>query len=254
MEVQILGSLAVQSGDQLYRLPSKRVRTVLALLALTPGEPVGVDHLIDQLWPDRRMGNSRNALQANIGRLRRFLESITDSGTGRVVRTLSESYVLELPPEAVDSHLFLSLAERGAMEVGTSHEEAIALLEQALRLWRGPALFDLYDSPRLQLEAHHLDEQRLSVREDLIAAKLAVGRIRSVIPELRQLTQLHPGRERFSEQLMQALYRDGRQTEALDVFHRTRSWLVRELGLEPGHRLSGVYHSILTHDPVLDRQ
>jgi DNA-binding SARP family transcriptional activator len=251
MELQLLGSLTVLQNGRQHHLASKRVRTVLALLALSPGQPVGFDHLVDQLWAERRMENSRNALQANIGRLRKFLETVTGDRGDQLVRTLHGGYVLNLPPEAVDAHSFLSLAERGAAAAARRPEEAVRLLEQALRLWRGPALFDLYEGSRLQLEATHLDEQRLSAREDLIAAKLTLGEVHGIISELRQLTTEHPGRERFSEQLMLALYRNGRQTEALDVFHRTRQWLVSELGLEPGRGLAEVYRSILSQDVLV---
>ncbi|GAB7188271.1 hypothetical protein ATKI12_8102 [Kitasatospora sp. Ki12] len=253
MELQLLGSLTVVRNGRRHNLASKRVRTVLALLALAPGQPVGFDHLVDQLWADRRMENSRNALQANIGRLRKFLESVTGDRGDQLVHTLYGGYLLNLPSEAVDAHRFLSLAERGGAAAAASRpEEAVRLLEEALRLWRGPALLDLYEGPRLQLEASHLDEQRLSAREDLIAAKLALGEERGIISELKQLTTQYPGRERFTEQLMLALYRNGRQTEALDVFHRTRRWLVSELGLEPGRSLAEVYRSILSQTLVAD--
>jgi DNA-binding SARP family transcriptional activator len=151
----------------------------------------------------------------------------------------------------VDSRRFLDLAAQGAAHVEHQPAKAVQLLEAALGLWRGPALFDVCDGMRCRIEAAQLDERRLSVREDLITAKLANGEERGIVPELRQLAAEHPERERFSEQLMLALYRDGRQTEALDVFHRARRRLASELGLEPGRALRRLYQAILVQDQVL---
>ncbi|MFG3107526.1 AfsR/SARP family transcriptional regulator [Streptomyces tendae] len=249
MEVQLLGSVTVIHDDVRRHVVSKRVRTVLALLSLPPGTPILYEQLMAELWGERELENMRNALQANVLRLRRLLGSLTGRRGDEVLRTVSGGYLLDLAPDAVDAQRFLSLAARATAE--RDPDKTVSLLEEALGLWRGPALFDLYEGPRLQLETAHLEEQRLCAREDLVAARLRIGEGRGVIPELRQLTAQHPGRERLSQLLMLALYRDGRQTEALDVFHRTRQWLVKELGLEPGRDLSQVYQSILTQDVML---
>jgi DNA-binding SARP family transcriptional activator len=167
------------------------------------------------------------------------------------MRTVSGGYLLDVPKACVDGYRFLDLAERGATEVRRRPGAAIDLLEEALRLWRGPALLDVCDGPRCRLEAAHLNERRLSAREDLITAKLANGDERGVVPELNLLTAQYPERERFSEQLMIALYRNGRQTEALDVFHHTRRRLATEMGLEPGRGMRQLYEAILIQDTVL---
>ncbi|KAF4406772.1 MULTISPECIES: AfsR/SARP family transcriptional regulator [Streptomyces] len=251
MEIQLLGPLTLVHGEVRQHVCSKRVRTVLALLALPPGTPLQFEQLMEELWGDRELENMRNALQANVLRARKILGTLTGRRGDEVVRTVSGGYVLDLDPQSVDANRFLSLAARGSARVQSEPEESVRLLEQALNEWRGPALFDIYEGPRIQLETAHLQEQRLCAREDLIAAKLSLGDARGVIPELLQLIAQHPGRERFSEQLMLALYRNGRQTEALDVFHRTRRWMVKELGLEPGRGLSRIYQSILTQDAAL---
>jgi DNA-binding SARP family transcriptional activator len=251
MEIQILGSLAVTHGESRYGVASTRVRTILALLAVSPGTPLPFDQLVDELWADRPMGNARNALQANVGRLRKLLESVTGRRGDELVRTVGSGYALEIPAESVDARRFLDLAAQGAAHVEHQPAMAVQLLEAALGLWRGPALFDVCDGMRCRIEAAQLDERRLSVREDLITAKLANGEERGIVPELRQLAAEHPERERFSEQLMLALYRDGRQTEALDVFHRARRRLASELGLEPGRALRRLYQAILVQDQVL---
>lgn len=251
MEIQILGSLALAHGNDRYAVASTRVRTILALLAVSPGTPLPFDQLVDELWADRRMGNARNALQANVGRLRKLLESVTGRRGDELVRTVGSGYALEIPADSVDARRFVDLADQGATNVERHPATAVRQLEAALGLWRGPALFDVCDGMRCRIEAARLDERRLSAREDLITAKLATGEQRGIVPELRQLTAEHPERERFSEQLMLALYRDGRQTEALDVFHHARRRLASELGLEPGRALRQLYQAILVQDAVL---
>ncbi|SDL37512.1 DNA-binding transcriptional activator of the SARP family [Lentzea albidocapillata subsp. violacea] len=251
MEIRILGSLAVTREGQEREIASARVRTVLALLALPPGVPLPAAQLVEELWSGKPLGNARNALHANITRLRKLLESVTGRKGDEVLRTVSGGYLLDVPKNCVDGYRFLDLAERGAAKVQRHPAMAIELLEEALRLWRGPALLDVCDGARCRMEATHLNERRLSAREDLITAKLANGDQRGVVPELNLLTAQYPERERFSEQLMIALYRDGRQTEALDVFHHTRKRLASEMGLEPGRGMRQLYEAILVQDKVL---
>lgn len=223
------------------------------MLALSPGLPVSHEQLVDELWGPRMISNSRNALQANIARLRRLLESaIPDRPGEEIVRTAGAGYLLDIPDASVDSQRFLDLARRGLGLVGSAPREAIDLLRQALRQWRGPALLDVQDGSRCRATATHLEEQRLTVQEELIAARLEVGEERGVVHELRQLVAENPGRERFSEHLMLALYRTGRQSEAVSVFHHTSSWLGNELGLSPGRALQRLYQAILVQDHVLD--
>jgi DNA-binding SARP family transcriptional activator len=253
LEIEVLGFLVLGHEGRRYSVASAKVRTVLALLALSPGIPVPFDQVADELWANKPMGNSRNALQANVVRLRKFMESVTGSPGYGLVRTVGNGYVLDVPPASVDGYRFLDLVDRGAGLVERRPVEAIVLLEQALALWRGPALFDVGEGIRCRNEAARLDERRLNAREDLITAKLADGQERVVVPELQVLAAEHPERERFSAQLMLALYRDGRQTEALDVFHHARRRLASELGLEPGYALRQVYQAILAQDQVLGR-
>lgn len=252
MELRILGPLVLVHGGRHHAIASERNRTLLALLALSDEFPVPAHQLIDGLWADRPMQDARNALQANVARLRKLLESLTGIRGDALVRTVNSGYLLALPKQAVDAHQFVALAGVGESAVSDRPSEAIEILERALELWHGPALFDVCDGLRCGMEAAHLEERRLSVRQDLITAKLAVGAARGVVSELRALTVEHPERERFSEQLMLALYRDGRQTEALDVFHGARKRLAIELGVEPGHGLRRLYEAILVQDRGLD--
>ncbi|WP_405664174.1 BTAD domain-containing putative transcriptional regulator [Streptomyces sp. RK9] len=251
MEIQILGSVFLSHEDKQYAMASRRVSSVLTVLALTPREPISSDQLVDELWGERRMANARNALHANVGRLRKYLESITGIKGGDLIRTVGSGYLLDVPPETVDAHRFLKLADAGADLVHRDPAAAIARLEQALALWRGPALMDACEGLRCRISAAQLEERRITAYEDLTAAKLAVEAHRVSVTELRQLATEHAERERLSELLMLALYRDGRQAEALEVFHGARQRLASDLGLEPGRALHRVYQAILQQDEGL---
>lgn len=226
---------------------------MLALLALSPGRTVSSDQIEDELWAGRRMANARNALQANVVRLRRFLAPITGLKGDELIRTVGGGYLLDVPPESVDAHRFLRWADTGAELVRTDPARAVVLLEEALALWRGPALLDAHDGLRIRIGAADLEERRITAYEDLVTAKLGVDAPRISVPELRQAAADHPERERLSELLMLALYREGRQSEALDVFHRARRRLAGDLGLEPGPALHSAYQAILEQDELLGR-
>ncbi|MFC8917293.1 BTAD domain-containing putative transcriptional regulator [Streptomyces sp. NPDC047821] len=251
MEINLLGSLYLTQGREQYAMASKRASVVLTLLALSPGSPVLFDQIVDELWADRSMTNARNALQANVGRLRKFLKMVTGRDGDALVRTVGSGYVLDVPAHVVDAHRFVELADTGAALVHRDPAEAVVRLESALALWRGPALLDTCDGLRCRVQAAHLEERRITAYEDLTAARLRVDAERVPLAELRQLAIEHSGRERLSELLMLALYRDGRQAEALEVFHGARRRLADDLGLEPGRGLHRAYQAILTQDDVL---
>lgn len=234
-------------------MTSKRVSSVLALLALAPGQPVPFDQLVDELWGDERIANAKNALQANVTRLRKLLASVAGREGRELVRTVGTGYLLDVTPESVDAHRFVALADEGAALVGRTPAAAARALEEALGMWRGTALLDVSEGFRCRTASVSLEERRLTAYEDWVTARLAAGGERVPVPELRQLATEHPGRERLSELLMLALYRDGRQTEALDVFHQTRRRLAEDLGVEPGRSLHAVYEAILHQDDVLGR-
>jgi DNA-binding SARP family transcriptional activator len=249
--IELLGPLTIKVNGYRHRVGAKRARTILAVLALNPGRLVSFDALVDELWPDCLLHNARNALQVNMTRLRRQLETLWE---GQLIRTSGAGYLLDVPPDATDANRFLELAERGNALARTHPGEAIEMLRQALQLWRGPALGDVGDGRRCSAAATWLDERRISAEEDLIAAHLQAGGERSAVAELQQLVIRYPEREGFSAQLMLALYRSGRQIEALDVFHRARQWLDSEVGLEPHHSLHTMYQAILAQDPALLHQ
>ncbi|MFF4399818.1 BTAD domain-containing putative transcriptional regulator [Streptomyces sp. NPDC001480] len=225
---------------------------MLTMLALNAGQVVAFDELIDELWGEAPLKNTRNALQANVKRMRKSLVELGLEGPDQtLIRTVDNGYMLDVPDDALDAHRFLRMAERGAGLVNERPLEARDVLRESLAMWRGPALLDVSDGPRCRAVALRLDEQRKTAREDLIEAQLRAGEAGVVVAELKQLLAQYPERERFSEQLMIALYRCGRQSEAVDIFHRTRRWLDEELGLQPSRRLHTLYQAILMQDPSL---
>lgn len=252
MYISILGPMLVGDGDRTVGLRAKKIRVMLTMLALNPGQVVAFDELIDELWGEAPLKNARNALQANVKRMRRSLGELgLDSPEKPLIRTVDNGYLLEAPDDALDAYRFLRTAEKGASLVSRDPQESMDLLRKSLSMWRGPALLDASDGPRCRAVALRLDEQRKTAREDLIEAQLQAGEAGVVVAELKQLLAQYPERERFSEQLMIALYRCGRQSEAVDIFHRTRKWLDQELGLKPSRRLHHVYQAILVQDPSL---
>ncbi|MEN2420332.1 AfsR/SARP family transcriptional regulator [Streptomyces rimosus] len=245
--------MGVEHGGKTYRIRAKKVRTLLTVLALHAGRTVSWDTLVTELWPDKDLANSRNALHANTVRLRKLLESWElDEHPNDVVVTANNSYLLALPPESTDAARFLRLASQGSELLREAPRRAGEVLNEALRLWRGPALLDAGEGLLCRSTAAQLEERLMTLREDLVMVKLHTGGEREVIADLQELVVAHPGRERFSEQLMIALYRCGRQSEALAVYQRTRAWLVNELGLDVGRSLRELYQSVLAQDPVLD--
>jgi SARP family transcriptional regulator, regulator of embCAB operon len=246
MEIEILGSLVVTAGDR-HPVGGTKVRTTLAMLALNLGRVVSCEELVDELWGERPPRTAGNALQAHITRLRRLFDSLGH----RALVTVDRGYLLDLPHHAIDANRFQDLAASGARAVAHQPQLAVEILERALRLWRGPALFDAGQGARCRAAAIWLDESHVIAREDLMSARLALGDERAVASELEHLVAQYPLRERLYDLLMLALYRAGRQADALDAFHRLRRRLGDDLGLQPDVRLQRRYRAILSHDPAL---
>lgn len=232
-------------------MKSSQVRTVMALLALSAGRAVSTSVLIDELWPEVPVQNARNALQASLTRLRRML-AVAAADDAVLVRTVPGGYVLDIPRSSVDAHAFSLLVDQAADISESNRSEALAMLQGALALWRGPSLADVIGGPQLRAEQVRLDEMRLAAMESVAELRLKLGVFRPVVSELKRLVEIHPERERFSELLMLALYRGGQQAEALAVFGNARARLSRELGLEPGRDLRRMQQAILSQDARLD--
>jgi SARP family transcriptional regulator, regulator of embCAB operon len=248
MFISLLGVIIASEGGQETSVRSNPARTLLAVLALSSGEVVATDQLIDELWGERPLGNVRNALHVNVVRLRRFLDSVGPGRGGRLVHTSSHGYLLALPPECVDAKVFEVRADRAVGLLSSSPVEAVAELRAALGLWRGAALLDAGEGLRCRAAAARLDERRLEVRKRLIEFRLDRGADDGLVSDLKQLRTEHPTDERLSELLMVGLYRTGRQGEALAVFQSVRSWLHAELGVEPGPGLRRVQQAILAQE------
>jgi predicted ATPase/DNA-binding SARP family transcriptional activator len=246
MDFRILGPLDV-AADRAVRLGSLRQRTVLALLLIRPDEAVSTDRLVEELWGEDPPQTARHTLQTHVHQLRKGLG--LDAGR---LETRPPGYRLRLLPDELDALIFQDLTERGrrALTVGEPRTAA-SLLRQALGLWRGPPLADLPDVTALEPERARLNGMRLAALEDRIEADLALGRHAGLVEELEALAAGHPYRERLWGQLMVALYRSGRQAEALAAYRRVRETLAEELGLDPGPDLARLQEQILIQDPVL---
>jgi DNA-binding SARP family transcriptional activator len=243
MEFRILGPLEVVQDDQPVRLDRQRLRAVLAYLLLHANEPVSADTLIDQVWGPEAPKTASASLQNYISRLRKALGP-------ELLVSRPPGYLLRVDPERFD----LARFERLAVEARTAEpRERAAKLRAALSLWRGRALEDLAFEPFAQEEARRLEEARLSVLEERIDAELELGQGGELVRELEELVEQHPLRERFRGQLMLALYRAGRQADALAAYQEARRVLIDELGLEPSDELRALEQAILRQDPALGR-
>lgn len=242
MEVRILGPIEVASNDETLAIGQGKQQALLALLVLRAGEVVSTDVLIEELWGGRAPATASKSLQVYVSRLRKVL------GDG-VIGTQPPGYVLNVAPENVDLYRFERLVS-DAREQPPS--DAAATLRDALALWRGSPLADVADEAFAQHEIARLEELRLAATEDRIDADLALGRHAQLVSELAELVRRHPYRERIRGQLMLALYRAGRQADALAVYRDARTTLADELGLEPGANLRELEQRILTQDPALD--
>jgi DNA-binding SARP family transcriptional activator len=243
VDLSILGPLEVRDGDRVIPLPRRKHRELVSLLALRAGEVVPRDVLIEELWGGRPPKTAREALHNNVSQLRKQLGD-------DVIVTREPGYLLQVEPEELDLLRFERLAEE-ARRAGSA-EECAAKLTAALALWRGAPLADLaYEEIGIR-EAGRLEDLRLAAREDLIDAELELGRHGDLVTELETLVVEHPFRERLIGQLMLALYRAGRQADALEAYREARGVLMDELGLEPGVQLRELQQAILRQDPALD--
>jgi DNA-binding SARP family transcriptional activator len=250
MEFRILGPLEVAEGGRLVSLGRGKQRSLLALLLLHANEVVSSEQLINELWGERPPATAAKSVQVYVSSLRKVLGPA--NGTTGVLRTRGSGYVLCIAPDDVDVHRFERHVEQGRRALGAGEPEAAAReLRQALALWQGQPLADLAYEPFAQGEIARLEDMRLAALEDRIEAELQLGRHVDLVGELEALVAEHPLRERLAGQLMVALYRSGRQAEALDAYTRTRDYLATELGLEPGPALREVQAAVLAQDPEL---
>jgi predicted ATPase/DNA-binding SARP family transcriptional activator len=227
-------------------VPGAKLRALLAMLALDCGHVVATDRLIDDLWRDDQPADPTNALQRLVSKLRRTL------GSNDVVALQPPGYVLALPSDSVDVYRFERLLADGRAAIAAGDlDTGVERLRAAESSWNGNALADFVYEEFAQPHVARLDEARVSAIEDRVDAELAIGRHGSLSTELATLVGEHPLRERLRGQLAVALYRTGRQADALRILHEGRRALADELGLDPGPELQRLETAILDHDPAL---
>jgi DNA-binding SARP family transcriptional activator len=246
MEFRILGPLEAWNDGREVSLGGPKPRALLAALLLRPNEVAPADRLIDELWGDHSPEDAAAALRVNVSRLRKALAP-------DMLTTRAPGYLLRVEPDALDLHRFERLVEegRGLLARGLA-ADASARLGEALSLWRGPVLADFAYESFAQAAIARLEEIRLAALELRIDADLVLGRHDELVGELEALVEEHPLRERLRRYLMTALYRSGRQAEALAAYQDARRALVDELGIEPSTALQELERAILRQDPSLE--
>jgi DNA-binding SARP family transcriptional activator/pimeloyl-ACP methyl ester carboxylesterase len=248
----VLGPLEVTVGGQPLALRGARTRAVLAMLLAHPNQVVSADRLTEELWPGQPADRATHSLQVRLSQLRQALRLAGEED--RLV-TRPPGYLIRAAADEVDAARFEQLAADGAAALAAGDPAAAARwLETALSLWRGAAFADIDAVPFAQAEAARLEEERLAALEARIEARLACGGHRELIAELDTLTAAHPLRERFWFQRLVALYRSGRQADALRAYRELRDILIEQLGIEPGPELRELETRILRQDPALDYQ
>jgi len=245
LTVLVMGPVEVRGPAGPIPISGSKLQVLLATLALAAPHPVSDDRLIEEIWGEDQPANPANSLQAQVSQLRRLLgrDAVTRRGSG---------YALDVTAEQVDAHLLddIATAAREASEAG-DHRGAAQQLRRALGLVRGPVLGDLLDHERLRAAAASIEERVLAVQEALGDAELASGRHAEIVGPLTELAQAHPLRERFAAQLITALYRCGRQVDALQAYAGVREALLEEFGIDPGAELRALEAQVLAHDPAL---
>lgn len=232
MEYRVLGPIEALDGDRRLDLGGPKQRALLAVLLLAANRVVAREELVDSLWPEGPPSTAATAVQVYVSRLRKTLPE-------GMLRTRAPGYVMHVGPGELDVERFEELARQGKPR-------------DALSLWRGSPAEGLELGGRARAEAHRVAELHAAVVEDAIEADLALGRHTDLVGELRALVDQHPLRERLRGQLMLALYRSGRQAEALDEYRAAREALREQLGLEPGAELRRLHTAMLRHEERID--
>ncbi|MFE8007368.1 BTAD domain-containing putative transcriptional regulator [Streptomyces sp. NPDC057418] len=243
MEFRLLGTVSVETLTGPLPLGPAKRRSLLAALLLSANTPVPVSRLTDSLWDDMPPLHARSVIQGHVSRLRALLVGADAAAYGVELVTLGDAYALRVPETLLDSQRFEELLMLARQQ--RSPADSVLMLTEALSLWQGPALSGAFIGPPLQAAAHTLEESRLATVEQLARAWTAMGEHHRAASVLRAEAAAHPMRESLAAALIRALYRAGRQSEALDWFHRTRRLLADELGIDPGRELADAYALIL---------
>jgi DNA-binding SARP family transcriptional activator len=248
--IRILGPVEVWQGRERVPLGGRRQLVLFAFLALHANRAVSSDSLVDAVWGPARSG-AGNRLQMAVCRLRRSLAALEQDGVA--LRSVVGGYMLSISPGVLDADVFRARIREGRQALAAGDPAgAVGLLGEALELWRGDPLAEVAFEDFALAEGRRLEELRLAATEARIEAELRLGRHLELVGELEALTFEHPTRERLAAQLITALYRSGRQADALECYQRTRVHLAREFGLEPGPALKKLQARILQQDPSLE--
>ncbi|MFD5646661.1 BTAD domain-containing putative transcriptional regulator, partial [Streptomyces anulatus] len=247
MEFRLLGTVSVETLTGPLPLGPAKRRSLLAALLLSANTPVSLGRLTECLWDDEPPSQARGVIQGHVSRLRALLAGADAEAYGVELATLGDAYVLRAPETLLDSQRFEELLMLAREQRGPA--DAVLMFKEALSLWQGPALSGAFAGPPLRVAAHSLEESRLATVEQLSRAYGALGEHHRAAALLTAETAAHPLRESLAAELMLALFRAGRQSEALDRFHRTRRLLADELGIDPGHELADAYALILRGAP-----
>jgi DNA-binding SARP family transcriptional activator/class 3 adenylate cyclase len=250
----LLGPLEARQRERPLRLGSIKHRMLLAKLLLHPNQVVSTEELIVAVWGEEPPPTVKQSLQNHVAALRKAIEAGNGDGPPRTLVTRDPGYLLRIDPERLDLHRFQRLDREGRQALaGGDPARAADLLRQALALWRGPALADVAASADIAWpELVGVEELQVASTEARIEAELALGRHHELVAELEALVRLHPLREHLHGQLMLALYRSGRQADALAAYRAARKVLVDELGIEPSVGLQRLEQAILAQDPALE--
>lgn len=253
IQARVLGTLEVVADGQPVALASSKLRRLLAALLVEAGTVVSTDKLADGVWGNEPPANVTGALQSQVSRLRGRLRAAATETGGLAVLTQAPGYALAMDDDVLDAHRFERLVVQARALVADEPVRAAAMLDDAVALWRGDAYAEFRDETFARFEAARLEELRANAYEERIEAALAQGETDDAIARLELLTGRHPLRERPQAQLMVALYRVGRQADALASYRRYRQLLDDELGLEPSHDLQELERRVLRADADLVR-
>lgn len=256
MEFSVLGPLRVSEKGCSYTPTAPKQRQLLALLLLNANQIVPTSVCIDELWESSPPNSALSTVQSYILQLRRVLGKIPRIGSLRAARRILETrdggYMLIVRNDELDANKFTSLVREGRVQLHHDDAAASALLSEALQMWEGSALPDVQAGSVLRARLVGLEEDRISAQEQRIDADLRLGRHHELLGELSVLTAQHPTQEYLHAQLMIALCRSGRRTQALEVVRRLRQVLHDELGLEPSPFIQDLHQTVLAGDPTLD--
>jgi DNA-binding SARP family transcriptional activator len=251
MQFSVLGSTEVTAGGVQLELGGVKQRAILGYLVLHANKVVPTSQILQAMWEGNPPPTARKMVQNAVSAIRRLLASHLETDTPSLL-THAPGYQLRIDPNIVDLYRFRALVREGRAAItGGTPGHGVELLRDGLSLWRGRALADLVETGICWSELTAIEDERLSALEDRLDAELACGRHREITPELEVLTATEPLRERLCLQFMLALYRSGRQADALRVYRRTREALIDGLGLEPGRELRELQQRILEHDAAI---